>query len=99
MSLPSSLAFLAARRCRTTFLKTTAAASTALCISASPNVVLCYKIEEKRKIKIKKTLMFNCITKWVENNPDSNSEENETQQVCSKTHTQMPKTMKIKFAK
>lgn len=53
-SLPSSLAFLAARRCRTTFLKITAAASTALCISASPNVVLCCKNKKVKNMRKKK---------------------------------------------
>lgn len=58
MSLPSSLAFLAARRCSTTFLKITAAASTALCISASPNVVLCCWFATKKTNKSKR------IKKW-----------------------------------
>lgn len=44
---PSSAAFLALRLWRTTFLKITAAASTALWISASPSVVLCYSERER----------------------------------------------------
>lgn len=65
--VPSFCAFLAAwRRCKTTFLNTTAAASTALWISASPSPVLCCSKYEKNEIKWKTSTKFNICADFCE---------------------------------